>query len=134
MKKILCIIVVMSSLYVARAQVVVEEGYLKELVSNSTIIYCSQDTLEDGQMIKKMELVFQDTTMFYSAYVSSASFVYEVVECDFIQFDDGGMGLGLTKEELDQFIYLQYKLDTLLQFTELIPYKREYVPWWYIEE
>jgi hypothetical protein len=134
MKKILCIIVVMSSLYTARAQVVVEEGYLKELVSNSTIIYCSQDTLEDGQMIKKMELVFQDTTMFYSAYVSSASFVYEVVECDFIQFDDGGMGLSLTKEELDQFIYLQHKLDTLLQFTELIPYKREYVPWWYVEE
>lgn len=134
MKKILCIIVVMSSLYSTRAQVVVEEGYLKELISNATIIYCSQDTLENGQMIKKMELVFQDTTMFYSAYLSSEIFVYEVVECVFVQFDDGGMGLSLSKEELSQFMYLQHKLDTLLQFTKLMPYKREYIPWWYMEE
>ncbi len=134
MKKILCIIVVMSSLCSVRAQVVVEEEYLKDLIENATIVYCSQDTLEDGYMIKKIELVFQDTTMFYSAYLSSEMFVYEVVECVFVQFDDGGMGLSLSEEELSQFVYLQHQLDTLLQFTKLIPYNEENFPWWYMEE
>ncbi len=59
MKKVLCVIVTMSSLFLARAQVVVEEEeYLKELISSATIMYCDQDTLYDGQMIKKIELLF----------------------------------------------------------------------------
>lgn len=133
MKKVLCVIVTMSSLFLARAQVVVEEEYLKELISSATIMYCDQDTLHDGQMIKKIELVFQDTTMFYSAYLSSEVFMYEPMQCNFVQFDDRGRGLNFTEEELNQFLYIQYTLDSLLQWSKIMPYKREYIPWWYVE-
>ena len=133
MKKTFCVLFVVMSYCVSQAQVVIEENDLIKLLSHTTVVYSDQDTLLDGQIIKKIELAFEDTTMFYTSYLSSVPFTGEgeVLECDFVSFDDN---LSLDYKELENLTKLKQELDCLMQSTDLMPYERKYMPWWYIEE
>lgn len=125
MKKTVVFFCLMGLVLTSQAQVIVEENYIIDLIANATVECCSQDTLENGEIIKNMSLHFQDTSVFYKAYLCSIAFTTEVVECDFVVFDDK---LSLTYEELQEFFVIKHKLDTLLQFTPLIPCDKKF--WW----
>lgn len=131
MKKTICVVFVIMSCFISQAQVAIEENDLIKLLSNTTVVYSDQDTLMDGQIIKKIELEFKNKTMFYRAYLSSVPFTGKVSECDFVSFDDN---LTLSYKELEDLTKLKSELNHIMKSTHIVKYKRKYTPWWYINE
>ncbi len=134
MKKFVSLCLVLSCMYIVQAQeVMVEEYYLQKLITEATILYCDVDTLMDGTLVKKIEYVFVDTTVFYGAFVTSAPFKNQAIECDFVYFDDGVFGLSLEDDDFYHLPYLKKFLNRKMVITPILPYKKEYAPWWYQE-
>jgi hypothetical protein len=118
------------ALVITQAQTPSEKELIK-LLNHSKVIYCNQDTLLSGKIIKKVELVFEDTSMFYTAYLSSASFTKKVSACDFIAFDDN---LSFDFYEVKDLPKLKRKLDRIMRSTDFKKINKKYIPWWYAEE
>lgn len=131
MKKTLgTVICVMCALTMLQAQQPNEKELIR-LLSHAKVIYCNEDNLKDGKTIKKIELAFADTTMFYTAFLSSAPFTRKVTECDFIAFDDN---LSYDFSEVKNLPKLKRKLDRIMRSTDFKKFNKKYMPWWYVEE
>ncbi len=105
----------------------VKEEYLVSLLKECKLVYCDRDTIGDMLFIKKMEVEFFDTTMFFAAYLSSSPFTktlyeYGMYECDFIQIDDGGYGVDLDEKALKNLPYFKAVLDALIRQTPFVQY------------
>jgi len=104
-----------------------QEEYLINIFLQGQIIYVQYDHIENDVFLKKMEIQFVDTSLFFAGYISS-SFCTKpkcdmgIYEVDFVQIDDGGDGWDLYSKDLEQFPLLKKTLDILLREMYIIEY------------
>lgn len=140
MKKLLiCVALTLSCLGIKAQNVTnlsipqtLKEEYLVNLFKECKIIYCDFDTLENDVFVKKMEVVFFDTTFFFSAYLSSIPFTtcsYEsnAYECTYVQMDDGGYGVEFDNVALDDLPYLKHVVNELIRNTPRTKISDDYI-------
>jgi uncharacterized protein YlbG (UPF0298 family) len=116
MKKILIMLMLMMNVVYIYAQNTsetmlrilrtdVDEEYMTQLFMNGTLLYSLCDTMDDGKCIKKIEISFADTTMFFGAYIQSSSctqqeYVAETFVCVFVQIDTEFVSIDIDEEEI----------------------------------
>jgi len=132
-KKITVLFICMSSLVGAQPSIdstkEFNEVYLMNLFSTCTLIYCDQDSLGPTIFIKKMEVAFADTTVYFSAYITSPFLISSpfttdslVYDADYLQITDGDDGLEFYGKNLKSLPRLKVILDALIRKTVYTPY------------